>query len=76
MPEFLYRNKGNGTFAETGLSAEIAVDGDGRTYAGMGIDFEDYNNDGLPDLFITNLANQNMRSTATTATAPSPTTPT
>ena len=58
MPEFLYRNKGGGTFEETGMLAEIAVDGDGRTYAGMGIDFQDYNNDGLPDLVITNLANQ------------------
>jgi hypothetical protein len=58
MLEFLYRNKGNGTFEEVGLPAEIAVDGDGRTYAGMGVDFQDYDNDGLPDLVITNLANQ------------------
>jgi hypothetical protein len=58
MLQFLYRNKGNGTFEETGLDAAVAVDGDGRTYAGMGVDFEDYNNDGLPDLVITNLANQ------------------
>ena len=58
MLEFLYHNKGNGTFEETGLNAEIAVDGDGRTYAGMGIDFQDFDNDGLPDLVITNLANQ------------------
>ena len=58
MLEFLYRNKGDGTFEETGLTAEIAVDSDGRTYAGMGIDFQDYDNDGLPDLVITNLANQ------------------
>jgi hypothetical protein len=58
MLEFLYRNKGDGTFEEVGLPAEIAVDSDGRTYAGMGIDFQDYDNDGLPDLVITNLANQ------------------
>lgn len=58
MPEFLYHNKGNGTFEETGMMSEMAVDGDGRTYAGMGIDFQDYNNDGLPDLVITDLANQ------------------
>jgi enediyne biosynthesis protein E4 len=58
MLEFLYRNKGNGTFEEVGLPAEIAVDGEGRTYAGMGIDFQDFNGDGLPDLVITNLANQ------------------
>ena len=58
MPEFLYRNKGKGTFEELGLTAEIAVDGDGRTYAGMGVDFQDFDNDGLPDLVFTNLANQ------------------
>lgn len=58
MLEFLYRNKGNGTFEEVGLNAEVAVDGDGRTFAGMGVDFDDYNNDGLPDLVITDLANQ------------------
>ena len=58
MPEFLYHNKGNGTFEEQGMLAEVAVDGYGRTYAGMGIDFQDYNNDGLPDLVITNLSNQ------------------
>jgi enediyne biosynthesis protein E4 len=58
MQEFLYHNKGNGTFEEVGLTAGVAVDGDGRTFAGMGIDFSDYNNDGLPDLIITDLANQ------------------
>jgi hypothetical protein len=58
MQEFLYHNKGNGTFEEVGLPSGVAVDGDGRTYAGMGIDFSDYNNDGLPDLIVTDLANQ------------------
>jgi len=58
VPEFLYHNKGDGTFEETGLPAGVAVDGNGRTYAGMGIDFQDFDNDGLPDLVITNLANQ------------------
>lgn len=58
MPEFLFHNRGNGLFEEVGLAAEIAVDGDGRTYAGMGVDFQDFDNDGLPDLVITNLANQ------------------
>ena len=58
MVEFLYHNKGNGTFEEVGLVSEVAVDGDGRTFAGMGIDFADYDNDGSPDLFITDLANQ------------------
>jgi enediyne biosynthesis protein E4 len=58
MVEFLYHNRGDGKFEETGLMAGVAVDGNGKTYAGMGIDFADYNNDGLPDLIVTNLANQ------------------
>jgi len=58
MPEFLYHNQGNGTFEETGLLSEAALDGSGHTYAGMGVDFADYDNDGLPDLVVTDLANQ------------------
>jgi enediyne biosynthesis protein E4 len=58
MPEFLFHNKGGGRFEEKGLLSQVAVDEDGRTYAGMGVDFEDFNNDGLPDLVVDNLANQ------------------
>ena len=58
MDEFLYHNKGDGTFEDVGLVSEVAVDIDGRTYAGMGVDFADYDNDGWPDLVVTNLANQ------------------
>jgi hypothetical protein len=56
--EFLFRNKGNGTFEEVGLDSGVAVNGDGETFAGMGTDFADYNNDGWPDLFVDDLANQ------------------
>ena len=38
MVEFLFRNKGDGTFEEVGLQAGIAVDNEGRTFAGMGLD--------------------------------------
>ncbi|MGC1965911.1 MAG: VCBS repeat-containing protein, partial [Candidatus Acidiferrales bacterium] len=58
MPEFLYRNLGNGTFEEKGLEAGVSVDGEGHSFAGMGVDFADYNNDGLPDLIVSDLANQ------------------
>jgi len=58
MVEFLFHNKGDGTFEEVGLEAEVAVDSEGRTFAGMGADFADYNNDSLPDLIVDNLANQ------------------
>ncbi|MDE3186839.1 MAG: CRTAC1 family protein [Acidobacteriota bacterium] len=58
MPEFLFHQKKDGTFEEVGLESAVAVDGDGRTYAGMGVDFSDYDNDGWPDVVVTNLANQ------------------
>src|SRR5208282_3733660 len=58
MPGFLYHNKGNGTFEERGLLSQVGVDEDGRTYAGMGVDFADFNNDGLPDIVVDDLANQ------------------
>jgi hypothetical protein len=58
MVEYLFHNKGNGTFEETGLEADVAMDGDGRTFAGMGTDFADYDNDGRPDIFVDDLANQ------------------
>ena len=58
MVEYLYHNKGDGSFEEVGLVSEVAVDIDGRTYAGMGVDFADYNNDGWPDIVVTDLANQ------------------
>jgi hypothetical protein len=58
VPEFLLHNQGHGSFEEMALSAGTAVDDDGRSYAGMGIDFSDYDNDGEPDLIITNLSGQ------------------
>jgi len=58
IPEFLFHNKGNGTFEEVGVVSGIGLDGGGGTFAGMGVDFEDYNNDGWPDAVITDLANQ------------------
>ena len=58
IPEFLFHNKGDGTFEEVGLVSGLALDGSGATFAGMGVEFADYNNDGWPDVIITDLANQ------------------
>lgn len=58
MAEFLFHQKADGTFEEVGLETGIAVNSEGKTYAGMGVDFADYDNDGWPDLVITDLANQ------------------
>jgi hypothetical protein len=58
FPQQLFRNNCDGTFTEVGLKAGVAYDEDGNTFAGMGLDFEDYDNDGLPDIFIDALGNQ------------------
>jgi enediyne biosynthesis protein E4 len=58
VPGFLYHNERGKTFTETGLRAGVAVNGDGRPFAGMGVDFGDYDNDGRPDLFVTALSNE------------------
>jgi enediyne biosynthesis protein E4 len=58
FPQQLFQNKGKGTFEEVGLTSGLAYDEDGETFAGMGVDFADYDNDGWPDVFINALANQ------------------
>jgi hypothetical protein len=56
--QFLYRNRGDATYEEVALMAFAAFDEDGRAFSGMGVDFADYDNDGRPDVVVTNLANQ------------------
>jgi hypothetical protein len=58
MEEFLFRNNGNGTFSEVALEAGVSLSEDGKPYAGMGVDFHDYDNDGRADILVTNLARQ------------------
>jgi hypothetical protein len=57
-PQQLFHNLGAGRFAEVGFDVNIAYDEDGHTFSGMGIDFDDYDNDGRPDLMINALALQ------------------
>jgi enediyne biosynthesis protein E4 len=58
IPQQLFRNNHDGTFAEIATEFGLAYDEDGRTFAGMGIDFADFDNDGWPDVFINALAGQ------------------
>jgi enediyne biosynthesis protein E4 len=55
MQQYLYHNNGNGTFAELGLEAGAALSEDGRRLSGMGVVFQDYDNDGRPDVMVTEL---------------------
>ncbi|HEY7575309.1 MAG TPA: VCBS repeat-containing protein, partial [Thermoanaerobaculia bacterium] len=61
VQEFLFRNNGNGTFTELGLLVGVGFNEDGKAFAGMGVDFADYDNDGRPDLMVTNLSNERYR---------------
>jgi hypothetical protein len=58
MPNFLFHNRGNGTFEEVALAAGAALRDDGKPVASMGVEFKDYDNDGLPDIFVTALAGE------------------
>jgi hypothetical protein len=55
MQQYLFRNNGNGTFTERGLEAGAALSEDGRRLSGMGVVFQDYDNDGRPDIIVTEL---------------------
>jgi hypothetical protein len=55
MQQYLYHNNGDGTFTERGLEAGAALSEDGRRLSGMGVVFQDYDNDGRPDVIVTEL---------------------
>jgi enediyne biosynthesis protein E4 len=52
-PNYLYINKGNGTFEDQSYASGFALNGDGREMANMGIAAGDYENNGHMDLVTT-----------------------
>jgi hypothetical protein len=52
-PNYLYVNKGNGTFEDQSYESGFALNKDGREIASMGIAAGDYENNGLVDFFVT-----------------------
>ncbi|HYN00812.1 MAG TPA: CRTAC1 family protein [Vicinamibacteria bacterium] len=58
VQQFLYRNRGGGRFEDVAFEAFAAFDQDGKAFSGMGTDAADYDNDGRPDVVVTNLSNQ------------------
>ena len=53
MRQFLFHNNGDGTFTERALEAGAALTADGKPLSGMGTVFQDYDNDGRPDILVT-----------------------
>jgi hypothetical protein len=58
MPNFLFHNRGNGQFEEVALETGVALPDHGKEVSGMGTDFRDYDNDGLPDIVVAALAGE------------------
>ncbi len=50
---FLYRNKGDGTFQDVTYTSGTGFDMNGKAMAGMGTEIADFDGDGLPDIFLT-----------------------
>jgi hypothetical protein len=57
-PNLLFHNIDGNRFEEVGLQAGVAYNEDGNVLAGMGVDFRDVNNDGLPDIWHTAIENE------------------
>ncbi len=57
-PNYLYRNKHDGTFEDVSMLAGIAVSGDGLQQGSMGVDWGDYLHDGRMGMFVTNFTEQ------------------
>ncbi len=55
LPNFLFLNRGGESFEEGAMFSGPALLQDGDPVASMGVDFRDYDNDGLPDIAVTAL---------------------
>lgn len=58
-PNFLWENQGDGKFHEVGFARGVSHDANGKEQASMGIAAADVNDDGRPDLFVTNFSGEN-----------------
>ena len=58
MQQYLFHNNGDGTFKEVGLDSGVAFSSDGKPLSGMGTVFQDADNDGQPDIILTDLPRQ------------------
>jgi hypothetical protein len=55
-PNYLYMNKGDGTFSDESYASGFALNKDGREIASMGVAVGDYENNGLIDFAVTDFS--------------------
>jgi hypothetical protein len=55
---YLYQNKGDGTFSEIGLMSGAALSEDGKGQASMGVAIGDYDHRGRWNIFVTNFSDE------------------
>ncbi len=58
MYNSLFHNKGGGRFEEVAFHDGVALTEEGNFISGMGLDFRDLDNDGLPDIALVALDNE------------------
>jgi hypothetical protein len=57
-PNYLYRNKHDGTFEDVSLLDGVALSGDGMEQGSMGVDWGDYLHEGRLSMIVTNFVEQ------------------
>ena len=57
-PNYLYRNRHDGTFEEVAMNSGVALSADGEELGSMGVDSGDFDRDGRLDIVVTNYLSQ------------------
>jgi len=58
VPNYLFHNNGDGTFSDVALLSGVSVPDTGRPVSAMGIDVQDYDNDGWDDILFAALTGE------------------
>ena len=60
LANFLFRNRGKGRFEEDAVFSGVGYSGFGKPRSGMGVDAADYDQDGWPDLYVSNIDHESF----------------
>jgi hypothetical protein len=59
-PNFLFLNRGKGRFDEDAVFSGVGYSSFGKPRSGMGVDAADYDQDGWPDLYVSNIDHESF----------------